>query len=230
MEIFGVRIKNTTKEAVMARIEQSMSSRTPLRIATLNPEYLLLARKDQRFRESLRQADMRVVDGFGIQLVAWLKGVKLVRYPGADLVLDLLALAEQGSIPVVILNNRSGLSSDQEILKSILTKHPKLSITVVSSTQLPVTGYQLLICSYGAPSQEFALDEYTVPSLKMGVGGALDFLTGKQTRAPQVLRTLGLEWLWRLILQPKRLRRIWNAVAVFPFLAILDSLGSRASK
>jgi N-acetylglucosaminyldiphosphoundecaprenol N-acetyl-beta-D-mannosaminyltransferase len=52
--------------------------------------------------------------------------------------------------------------------------------------------------------------------LAMGVGGAFDFLTGRIPRAPKAIRTLGLEWLWRLYQQPKRFRRIWNAVIVFP--------------
>ncbi|MEI8096927.1 MAG: WecB/TagA/CpsF family glycosyltransferase, partial [Candidatus Moraniibacteriota bacterium] len=50
-----------------------------------------------------------------------------------------------------------------------------------------------------------------------GVGGSLDYLTGKQRRASRWLQQIGFEWLWRLLLQPKRFLRIWNAVIIFPF-------------
>ena len=55
----------------------------------------------------------------------------------------------------------------------------------------------------------------------MGVGGSFDYLTGKTPRAPQFLRQMGLEWLWRLMLQPKRWKRILNAVIIFPIKVIL---------
>ena len=58
--------------------------------------------------------------------------------------------------------------------------------------------------------------------LAMGVGGSFDYLTGKLTRAPLILRQIGLEWLWRLIQQPKRIKRIWNAVIIFPIKIIFS--------
>lgn len=61
----------------------------------------------------------------------------------------------------------------------------------------------------------------------MGVGGAFDFLTGKIRRAPGWLRTIGLEWLWRLILQPKRWKRIWNAVIIFPTRIFFNEKAAR---
>ncbi|MDP2837735.1 MAG: WecB/TagA/CpsF family glycosyltransferase, partial [Candidatus Moranbacteria bacterium] len=57
--------------------------------------------------------------------------------------------------------------------------------------------------------------------LVMGVGGSFDHLTGRQQRAPNFLRIIGLEWLWRFVLQPWRIKRIWNAVIVFPLLVFL---------
>lgn len=58
--------------------------------------------------------------------------------------------------------------------------------------------------------------------LAMGVGGSFDFLTGKVKRAPSFWRFLGMEWLWRLLLQPKRWKRMWNAVIIFPIKIILN--------
>ncbi|MFZ1720550.1 MAG: WecB/TagA/CpsF family glycosyltransferase, partial [Candidatus Moraniibacteriota bacterium] len=86
--------------------------------------------------------------------------------------------------------------------------------------QLPVAGYQLLFSNFRAPHQEFFIakfkDKVSELRIGIGVGGAFDFLTGKRKRAPKWLRAIGLEWLWRVIQQPSRIRRIWNAVIVFP--------------
>jgi len=56
----------------------------------------------------------------------------------------------------------------------------------------------------------------------MGVGGSFDYLTGKQKRAPRWMRIFGLEWLWRLILQPQRWKRIGNAVVIFPIKILFN--------
>lgn len=79
----------------------------------------------------------------------------------------------------------------------------------------------ILICNFGAPKQEkFIFHNLNkIPSLKVaiGIGGALDFITGKIKRAPKFMRKLGLEWLYRLIKQPERFKRIFKAVFVFTF-------------
>jgi N-acetylglucosaminyldiphosphoundecaprenol N-acetyl-beta-D-mannosaminyltransferase len=56
--------------------------------------------------------------------------------------------------------------------------------------------------------------------IAMGVGGTFDFLAGEKKRAPRVLQAMGLEWLWRLMMEPRRLPRILNAVVVFPWLVM----------
>jgi N-acetylglucosaminyldiphosphoundecaprenol N-acetyl-beta-D-mannosaminyltransferase len=83
---------------------------------------------------------------------------------------------------------------------------------------------RMLFVAFGAPNQELwiARNLAKMPSVKvaMGVGGAFDFIAGKQKRAPQIFRSLGLEWLYRLMREPRRIVRIINAVVVFPFLVI----------
>ncbi|MBI2453773.1 WecB/TagA/CpsF family glycosyltransferase [Candidatus Peregrinibacteria bacterium] len=79
---------------------------------------------------------------------------------------------------------------------------------------------EVLFVAFGSPLQELWIHHYlpALPSVKiaMGVGGAFDFLAGKRKRAPQFMRKMGLEWLYRLIQEPSRLRRIWNATVRFP--------------
>jgi len=85
-------------------------------------------------------------------------------------------------------------------------------------------GSAILFVALGAPKQEKWIVENLklMPSVKlvMGVGGAFDFMAGRARRAPKFLRAIGLEWLWRLFCQPRRIIRIFKAVVVFPWLVI----------
>ena len=78
-----------------------------------------------------------------------------------------------------------------------------------------------MFVAFGAPKQEFWIDEFLpkMPSVKlaMGVGGAFDFISGKAKRAPKIYQNLGLEWLFRLINEPWRAIRIFNATIRFVY-------------
>ena len=82
----------------------------------------------------------------------------------------------------------------------------------------------LLFVAFGHPKQEKWIFKHLdqLPSVKVaiGVGGSFDFISGNVSRAPEVLRSLGLEWLYRLIKEPWRWKRIYTAVVVFPFLVL----------
>lgn len=84
----------------------------------------------------------------------------------------------------------------------------------------------ILFVAFGSPKQEFWIKRNLakLDSVKVaaGVGGAFDFHSGKIKRAPMWMRKAGLEWLWRLILQPSRIKRIWNATFVFMKLVIKE--------
>jgi N-acetylglucosaminyldiphosphoundecaprenol N-acetyl-beta-D-mannosaminyltransferase len=84
------------------------------------------------------------------------------------------------------------------------------------------------LVAFGAPKQEIWLSEKgrKITSLKLGigVGGTFDFWAGKIKRAPILWRKIGLEWLWRLIQEPQRWRRIFNAIVVFPYRVIQEKI------
>ncbi len=96
-------------------------------------------------------------------------------------------------------------ADDEEVLKTINEAEP-----------------DILFLAYGCPKQELWIDrnlsKCETVLVAMGVGGTFDFVAGKFRRAPKFFRSLGLEWLWRLILQPSRMGRIFRAVFVFPFV------------
>lgn len=225
MSIFGVSINNLSRAEVLKRIESWLGQSGFHRIATVNPEFLLLSEKNRAFRGSLLSADLRVADGFGLHLPFFLAGEMLIeRIPGADLLPEIIALAEEHRLTVGLMLDPGGLSSYELIKKSLLEQYPDLSVAKFAPEyllgKLPAP-YHIVFCNYGAPLQEIVLAGLkSAPGdirFAMGVGGAFDFLTGKVPRAPKFLRSIGLEWAWRLSQQPKRWRRIWNAVVIFPW-------------
>ena len=85
------------------------------------------------------------------------------------------------------------------------------------------SGADIVLVAYGPPKQEIWIaknKEKTGAKILVGVGGTFDMIAGVLPRAPKLMRALHLEWLWRLILQPSRIGRIWSAVVVFPLKAI----------
>ncbi|MBU1445940.1 WecB/TagA/CpsF family glycosyltransferase, partial [Patescibacteria group bacterium] len=82
------------------------------------------------------------------------------------------------------------------------------------------SGADILFVAYGAPAQEMwiakNLHKLTTVKIAAGIGGSFDFIAGKYKRAPRWMQTLGLEWFYRLIKQPSRWRRIYNATVKFP--------------
>lgn len=85
----------------------------------------------------------------------------------------------------------------------------------------------ILLVAYGHPKQELFISRYknvlNTPVM-MGVGGAFDFISGRTKRAPKILQILWLEWLWRLLTEPKRFKRIFTAVIVFPWCVFVDKV------
>lgn len=215
MKLLSVPIESMTRNEVLDRVRSFLTESKFHRIATVNPEFLVLADKNPQFRRALQTAELRVVDGVGIVLVAFLIGQKLKRFPGADLLSHILRFAEENGHAVYFAVRKDGLSSYKEIRQALLEKFPQLLLVTTPSQAVVV------LCSFGAPEQEVYLESLRLPypniRLAIGVGGSLDYFTGKQKRAPLLWRTLGLEWLWRLLHQPKRFRRIFIAITIFPY-------------
>jgi exopolysaccharide biosynthesis WecB/TagA/CpsF family protein len=117
---------------------------------------------------------------------------------------------------------KDGLTKREELEKKI--KNLGVERFIIEEVNVPrfdleIEDVDVLLVGLGAPYQEEFIWQIKskMPNLKlaMGVGGTFDFWTGKQKRAPKFMRSIGMEWLWRLFRQPKRLGRIWKATVVF---------------
>ncbi len=208
-------------------------------IVTPNPEIILESHKDEEFFYILNKADMSLADGFGIKLAGIVAGKKIPRLTGADLTLDLLALARERKLKILVINREGGLSQQTAIKDALTEKYPGLEALVIDRHRTQPVDHELskkindfapviFFSTFGAPAQEKFIfhNLKKLPSVKVaiGVGGAFDFITGRIKRAPKPMRHIGLEWLWRLAQQPKRIRRIYRATFVFTAVLLRSRL------
>ncbi|MCF7812766.1 WecB/TagA/CpsF family glycosyltransferase [Candidatus Gracilibacteria bacterium] len=230
--LLGIRIDQISRDEIRSLIAQKLQSDTFCHIATVNPEFLVEAQKNKRFREILEQTDLNICDGAGIELLGkLLYGEKIERIPGVELAEMICGIAAQEEKSVFFLGGRGVAKASEQ---KMCSKYKNLqSVGAIDGNpetfeEVKKTQPNVILVAFGAPKQEYWLAEKgsQIPSLRLGigVGGTFDFWAGKANRAPKILRNIGLEWFWRLATQPSRWRRILNAVVIFPFLSIQEKI------
>lgn len=244
MNILGVRVDNLNIQEVLKKISEFLDSNNSHKIFTPNPEMLVDAQKDKYFSEVLNSGDLNICDGFGLSLVS---GVK--RFPGADLMLVICQIAESKNKSVYLLgsDNKEVLVDTKKFLEKkfpnlrIVGSNPGLKIDKLKADDKDIIAYNqdenddilhdiimtapdILFVAFGHIKQEKWIQENLpdLPSIKIaiGLGGSFDFISGKVKRAPKFLRHIGLEWLYRLVKEPWRIKRIWKATVKFSILFI----------
>ncbi|MFA6523306.1 MAG: WecB/TagA/CpsF family glycosyltransferase [Candidatus Peribacteraceae bacterium] len=234
LTLLGIPIDAVTMDQAVSRILHLLESHRQHHVATPNSEMLVEASENEVFRRVLQTTSLNIPDGAGLLFAARFTGTRLPeRVTGVD-TFQHLCLVLTGEHPVFLLGARPGVAEKAaEILKSqnprlkiagTFAGSPKETDTREAIARINASNAAFLFVAYGSPAQELWIAKH-LPSLTsvrvaMGVGGSFDFVTGVQKRAPVVFQKLRLEWLWRLIREPRRWRRIWNAVVVFPLMIL----------
>jgi N-acetylglucosaminyldiphosphoundecaprenol N-acetyl-beta-D-mannosaminyltransferase len=242
IQMLGIPIDAVTRLNAIEMARGLLNTPGQHLITTPNPEMLVDASRDTAFAVALKSADLALADGIGLVIVSRLLGRAIPsRISGTDFVDDLAELAARVGKTVFLLGGEGERVAERtaEILKQ---RHPGLKIAGALSgvrvfwedaqtpriegdalVKLKAAAPDILLVAFGHRKQELWIQKNLVslPSVRlaMGIGGAFDFIAGDVRRAPSVMRKLGLEWLWRLIIQPWRVKRIWKAVVTFPWLA-----------
>lgn len=191
-------------------------------VTTPNPEILVYAKHHKPFANILNTAEISLPDGVGLFVASRLLGKPLKnRITGIDFMKNLCKKANEQPITVGFLGGKEGVALHaSECLKQ---QFPKLRILLAQAGNpdqktvdmvVDKVGKKqqldILFVGYGFPKQEqWIYDnlEKLPVRVAMTVGGAFDIVSGSLPRAPKILRSLGLEWFWRLMLQPKRITR-----------------------
>lgn len=238
-EIAGVRVDPLFVPEVLAVIDRLCADGRSHHVVTVNPEFIVLARRDPDFRRVLRMSSLATVDGMGVVFALRLvHGVLTSRAGGADIIVDLARLAAARRLPVFLLGAMPGVA--EATANRLVELAPGLEVCGTyagspdQSGDAPMVdlirsrGTRLLLVAFGTPAQEYWIArnlENLGPCVAIGVGGAFDYLAGVVPRAPVWMRRAGLEWSYRLVRQPRRWRR-QLALPIFVYLVLRELLRS----
>jgi N-acetylglucosaminyldiphosphoundecaprenol N-acetyl-beta-D-mannosaminyltransferase len=208
-------------------------------VCTVNPEFVMEARRNAPFRRLLNSADLATPDGAGI-----IAAGKLLRRPftgratGVALVERLAAMSARDGWTLFLLGAGPGVAG--EAARVLAGRYPGVRVvgTHAGSPRpedwpeikrlLEAARPDVLLVAYGAPRQDLWIAEHRgdMPDsvrVAMGVGGVFDYLSGRAKLAPAPVRRVGMEWLYRLVTQPWRWRRILRVFA-FGALALRSAI------
>ncbi|MBT6069172.1 WecB/TagA/CpsF family glycosyltransferase [Candidatus Peregrinibacteria bacterium] len=246
--ILGTRINavtfdETIKLAVSILEDKTMSEPQKKHyFTTPNPEILLKANKDNSYKEILNGSSLNIPDGTGLIFASYF--LKLIgksntalrhRVTGSDLTIELIKKSKEHGYGIFLLgaSKESNKLTTEFALKTgakVVGNYTGKPNDPLCAELIKKSKADLVLIAFGAPAQEFCAVRYLeeCPDLKLaiGIGGSFDFIAGTRQRAPHLFQKLGIEWLYRLIQEPRRIKRIINAVIIFPALVLIKSFSS----
>ena len=237
VDILGVEFDRVALLGATEEITRRLAAGRRTFVITANPEFVMLCRRDREVAAIAAAADLVIPDGTGALIASRLLGDPLPgRAPGRLLVEQLAAVARERDLSLYLLGAAPGVADGAAA--ALVTRHPGLRIAGTHDgdadsdsavAAVAAARPDLLFVAFGMPKQErwIANNLGTLPSVKLavGIGGALDYLAGAAKPPPGLIHTIGLEWLWRLVRDPKRWRR-QRVLPVFVLLVILERLRS----
>lgn len=224
IDIHGVKIDNVTMKEALDFVIEGLNQETTYKIYTPNSEIIMQANRDPELMAVLNDAHLLIPDGAGVVLASKILGRHLKqKVSGIDLVKNILNTTHKRPISFFILGGKPGVPEKASI--NILSEYPKAKIVgfhhgyfrdeEVSDIikQINDSRAEILLVGLGAPKQEKWIHKHAHElnaKVVMGVGGTIDVFAGTATLAPEFMRKSGFEWLYRLIKQPSRYKRMMD--------------------
>ena len=243
LHILGCRLDPLDSDAAVDQILSFARSDRGAQIVTLGTEMVVYAQHDARFRAIVNDAALSLCDTVGLLAVARRRGAALrERVAGVELIERLASRAAAERLPIYLLGGAEGVA--QDAAAALQQRHPGLRVagtrngyfrdeeSAEVASAIAASGARMLFAGMGFPRQEYWLSAHlreTGCGVGIGVGGSFDVIAGHIERAPQPVRRLGLEWLYRLLKEPRRWRR-QLALPRFVWLVALDELGIRRAR
>jgi len=228
-QVLGVDISTYSKEEfyllVQERLKDDDEASPPLFVVTVNPEIAIQTITDNEFKEVLKKSSINTADGVGISwAVNFLYNKHIDRITGSDSFEKICTYCAEYNQPAFFYGAAPGIA--REAADILCERIPDLVVSGVyspdrsdlpfenlpSDTQELLKQSSVVFVALGAPSQEKwiheNLENLTNCKLIIGIGGSFDFIAGSTKRAPKLFRKTGLEWMYRLYLEPVRWRRM----------------------
>ncbi|MBP7688253.1 MAG: WecB/TagA/CpsF family glycosyltransferase [Thermoflexales bacterium] len=219
--LLDIPVHDVTMAETLDLIAQFVAQGGAHQICTVNPEFIMTAQDDLEFKHILNRAALNLPDGIGVVWAAKRQGrVLRERVAGSDLIYQLADRAVKTGWKIFLLGAAEGVA-DQAALKLQMlypgvkivgawAGSPRATEDDEAVQQIIAAQADIVLVAYGAPKQDKWIDRNlarTGASVAIGMGGSFDFVVGTQRRAPQWIRRLNLEWLYRLVREPWRWRR-----------------------
>lgn len=221
VEVLGVPVHCVTMPQALEAVEEMIAGEVRQAVLAVNPEKVMHARRNPLLLGQLQRAALLIPDGIGVVLAARLLGLgRLERVPGSELMPLVCARAAAKGYTVFVFGATPEVN--ERAVAELRRRWPALRVVGSHHGYVPeeaVAGLikrindakpDILFVGLGSPAQEAWIDRY-LSSMEVkvcqGVGGTLDVLAGRVKRAPVLLRRMHLEWLYRLIAEPSRVRR-----------------------
>lgn len=220
IDVMGLKFDSMTMDEALSRAEVLLRGEKAAYVVTPNAEIAYEALHDVQLREMLNGADLMLPDGAGVVLAS-----KLLRTPvkqkvaGVDFAAGLLGILERNGQSLYLLGGKTGIG--ELAAQKMLEAHPQLRIAGIADgyfqdeapviAKINASSADALFVCLGAPKQERFMVQHQQElhvHLMAGLGGSLDAFAGTVQRAPAWMIRLNLEWLYRLIREPKRFRRM----------------------
>jgi N-acetylglucosaminyldiphosphoundecaprenol N-acetyl-beta-D-mannosaminyltransferase len=222
LTVDGIAINVSSLPDAVSSIVSAAEQGDNFSVCTLNLDHVVHLQQRPDFRAAYRRARFVTADGFPIVVLSRLLGLPMSRTTGADLVEPLCREAGKRGLPIFLMgSNKHTLA---ETAKRLSERYQGLEIAGTFSPgpnfeahskeadfaidSIRASGAKLCFVALSAPRQELfasrCLDELDGTGF-LCVGAALDFIAGTQTRAPQLMQKIGLEWAWRMLRNPRRL-------------------------
>lgn len=234
IDVLGVAFDNLNMEEALNRAEALMAEGGPHLVVTPNAEIVQQANGDPEFFDLIAGADLVIPDGIGVIYASRILGRPLKeRVPGVDFAAGLMERMSRTGQKLFLLGAKPGVA--EEAAARLTAAHPGLVICGTHdgyfkedgpvAEAIKASGADVVFVCLGAPKQEKWIrrnGEATGASLLIGLGGSLDVFAGRVERAPEVWQKMGMEWLYRALKEPARLKR----VAKLPFF-LCSAAGAR---
>ena len=232
-KILGIKVNKIKKHLLKKYLIAFINSNKQHQIVTVNPEFIITSQKNKKFKKIINNSSLATIDGSGIIWALKFMKHKVSlddRITGVDLTKILINLSINNNYKILFCLNSKGLTNNNDLFIKLKNKYKNLNFQIGDEKTALIKAKkfkpEIILVGFGAPKQDLWINDNfkNIPKTKIaiGIGGTLDFLSEVIKRAPKFLKSLGLEWLWRLIQQPKLIRskRILKAIIIFPYLII----------
>jgi len=217
--ILGVNVTTLDEQKLMKQIENDIQQNQKVRIVAINPEKIMMAQQDANLKELLNESTYHIPDGIGVSIASRLSGGSIRgRVTGIGMMENLLDLANRNQLKIFLYGAKP--ETVHQASHNIQGKFPYLVIAgtldgYVKDVQEVITTINavephILFVALGSPKQELFIKhnmEQLNVNVFQGVGGSFDVFSGNVKRAPELFLKTGTEWLYRLMMQPSRVKR-----------------------